>query len=62
MLVRPLPNWAMQRYARLWDVFGKKKFSYVEALKILKEASFLSVALSYMRKYGWMTITFHPDD
>lgn len=64
MPVRPLPNWAMRRYAKLWRAFGTKEFLHDDALRVLREKDprFLNVALSRMRKYGWLTLAFHPDD
>ena len=64
MAVKPLPKWAMQRYARLWDSFKSKEFTYEEAVGILKEKeqSLVSVIISHLRKNGWVTIKLHPDD
>lgn len=64
MLVKPLPKWAMQRYAKLWNRFKHKEFTYEEASNILKEkdSNLVSVILSYLRKYGWLTIKLHPVD
>ena len=64
MIVNPLPKWAMQRYAKLWNKFRAKEFTYVEASDILKEKdpNLVSVIFSYLRKYGWLTIKLHPVD
>jgi len=64
MTVKPLPRWAMQRYAKLWDRFKSKEFEYEEASDVLKEKdpNLVSVVLSYLRKYGWLTIKLHPVD
>ena len=58
MLVRPLPKWAMQRYASLWATFSNKEFSYEDAARSLKskDAKLVSVILSYLKKYGWLAI------
>jgi len=62
--VRPLPKWAMQRYAKLWNEFDSREFNYEQASELLREndAKLLSVLLSYLRKYGWLDIKLHPED
>ncbi len=64
MTVKPLPKWAMQRYAKLWGRFKTKEFIYEEASDVLKEKdpNLVSVVLSYLRKFGWITIKLHPID
>jgi hypothetical protein len=64
MAVKTLPKWAMHRYAKLWNRFRIKEFTYKEASEVLKEKdkNLTSVALSYLRKYGWLTTKLHPID
>jgi len=64
MLVKPLPSWTMQRYAKLWSSFKSKEFTHEQASKILKEKdpNLVSVILSYLRKYGWLSTKLHPID
>jgi len=64
MIVKPLPKWAMQRYSKLWVSFKSKEFTYDEASKILKEKdeNLVRVVLSYLRKYGWLEVSFDPKD
>ena len=63
MKVKPLPKWAMQRYAQLWKKLGPKEFTYEQASKVLGESdNLVSVTLSYLKKYGWLVIKLHPLD
>jgi hypothetical protein len=64
MVVKALPKWAMERYAKLWNKFKDKEFEYEDVVKTLKEKNekIISVFLSYLKKYGWLTIKLHPED
>jgi hypothetical protein len=64
MVVKALPKWAMERYAKLWNEFKDKEFGYENVVKTLKERDekIISVFLSYLKKYGWLTIKLHPED
>jgi len=62
-LIKPLPRWLMQRYATLWSKLKNKKFDFDTAQKILKDnISSLNVALSELRKLGWLKVEFDPSD
>jgi len=53
----------MQRYATLWSKLKNKKFDFDTAQKILKDnISSLNVALSELRKLGWLKVEFDPSD
>ena len=58
MVVKPIPKWAMYRYAKLWDSFKDTEFLYEDASTVLGERSsnLVSVILSYLRKSGWLSI------
>jgi len=64
MVVKPIPKWAMQRYAKLWGEFKYNEFDYTEATNLLKEKdqNLVSALLSYLRKNGWMVTKLHPVD
>ena len=64
MVVRALLRWAMERYAKLWNKFKDKEFDYTDVVKTLKEKNedIISVFLSYLKKYGWLTIKINPED
>jgi len=62
-MTKPLPRWLQQRYAILWDRLGVTPFDFDTAKKILKDNSgSLNVALSELRKLGWVKVEFDPND
>lgn len=63
-MVKPIPKWAMLRYAKLWNKFKIQEFNYEDASNILKEknGNLVSVVLSQIRKSGWLVIKLHPVD
>ncbi len=61
-MVKPIPKWIMHRYAVLWQELGSRSFSYQDAFSVLEKDSMLSIALSQLRRSGWLEITFNPDD
>lgn len=64
IVTKPLPKWLTERYSQLWRKFKEKEFEHDEAVKVLKEEKerLVSVVLSELKKYGWLTIKLHPDD
>ena len=64
MGIKALPKWAMERYAKIWNKLKNKEFEYGDVVKTLKEKDekIISVFLSYLKKYGWLTIKLHPKD
>jgi len=54
----PLPKWEMKKYAILWRMFGKRKFTNKKAQETLKENKnhILSVLFYDLRKTGWIEI------
>ncbi|MBI1972834.1 hypothetical protein HYS50_02410 [Candidatus Woesearchaeota archaeon] len=59
----PIPNWIMQRYARLWGKFKDKPFTHEDAVKLLKDnKQLVSVFLSDLRKAGWVEVSLDQND
>ena len=58
MPTKPLPKWAMKKYALLWNKFKNKEFEYSAAMKLLKEKNpnFISVLLNTLNKNSWLEI------
>ncbi len=62
-MAKPLPRWLMKRYAILWSKLKTKEFDFGTAKKILKDnQGSLNVALSELRKLGWLKVNFDPKD
>ena len=61
-MTAPLPRWVMLRYAKMWEHFGSRQFSYDDVSSLLKEKNLLSVFLSELRKAGWLEVTLNPED
>ena len=61
-MVKHLPEWIMQRYAKLWNKFKDKEFTREQAEKILKNDNAVAVFLSDLRKAGWVDIKMDEKD
>jgi type I restriction enzyme M protein len=61
-VTKSLPKWLENRYAVLWRKFRKDPFTFEQAEKILgeKDPKTLSVVLSDLRKFGWLTAKLDP--
>lgn len=59
---KPLPKWIMKKYSVLWVKFGNREFNHSAAFEELKEDSMTSIALSELRKKGWLEIELDPSD
>jgi len=61
---RPLPKWAMIKYALLWSRFKNKEFDYESAVRLLQEknSNLVSVLLNYFKRHNWMKIKLNPTD
>ena len=55
------PKWAMNIYAQLWLKFNTDTFSREQSEKTIKENN-QSLALSRLKKDGWLSIGLDPDD
>lgn len=61
-MTKHLPEWIMQRYAKLWEKLKEREFTREEVNKILKGDKSIAVFLSDLRKAGWMEMKMHPAD
>lgn len=59
---KPLPKWIMKKYSILWSKFGLKEFNHSTAFEALGKDSMTSIALSELRKNGWLEIKLDPSD
>jgi len=61
---RPLPKWAMFKYAQLWNKFRNQEFDHSSAAELLKEENLnlVSVLFSYLKRNSWITIKLDPRD
>lgn len=63
MTVSPLPKWAMQRYARLWNRYENNEFSHKDASETLKlTKNNTSVTINLIKKSGWLTVELSQED
>jgi len=64
MKTKPLPKWAMKKYAQLWKRFKQEEFDYEKASALLKEknSNLISVLFNYLRKYNWIDVKLNPVD
>lgn len=62
-MTKSLPKWLENRYAVLWRKFREDHFSFEQAEKTLneKDPKTLSVVLSDLRKFGWLTPELDPN-
>lgn len=62
-MIKPIPRWLQERYAILWRKLGEKPFDADRAREILKDnEGSINVALSELRKLGWLSTEFDPKD
>ncbi len=63
-MVGHLPKWVMQRYAKMWSIFGERPFSYENVEDKLKEKDnrIISVLLSELKKADWLSLELDPLD
>lgn len=64
MTVKPLPKWAMRKYAQLWGRFKSREFDYISASAVLNEKNpnLVSVLMTYLKKFSWIEVRLHPKD
>jgi len=51
----------MQRYAALWKKFKSDSFNHEDATVVLND-KMVSIALSELRKSGWLTVALSEED
>ena len=56
---RPIPKWLQESYALLLKRFGENEFSFSSCKKVLRKdkEKIVSIALSQLRKAGWLEIS-----
>jgi hypothetical protein len=61
---RPLPKWAMTRYAALWNRFKDREFGYASAAETLQEQNInmVSMLISYLNRHSCITIQLDQND
>ncbi len=62
-----LSKWIEKRYQVLWESYQKTQFRFGDAANVLKEKEKdseeqVNVILSELRKEGWLTVAFDPED
>ena len=62
-----IPRWLEKRHEILWEAFQDSPFRFEDAAKVLKEKNQdnedqVNVFLSELRKKGWLTVEFDPQD
>jgi len=61
-MVRPISKWIMYRYSVLWRNFEGNEFNHNDALRVLDNDKMLSVALSMLKRDGWLEVKLDPRD
>ena len=61
-MASPLPKWIMQRYSILWNTFNDKEFDHDAAFNLLNNEKTVSIAISKLRKNGWLEIKLDEND
>ena len=61
-MIKHLPEWIMKRYAKLWKKFKEKEFTKEQAEKTLGKDTAVAVALSELRKSGWLEMKMSQED
>lgn len=61
-MIKHLPEWIMQRYAKLWSKFKSKEFSRREAEKVISKDTAVAVFLSELKKAGWLEMKMDSKD
>lgn len=63
-MVSPIPKWVWKRYAKLWQKFKDKPFTFEQAKKELKfvDGNVVSVMFNELRLAGWITASLDEKD
>jgi len=64
MKTKPLPKWAMKKYALLWKKFRQKEFEYENAEQTLQEENpnMTSVLINHLKQNKWIDARINPKD
>lgn len=63
-MVSPVPKWIWKRYARLWQKFKDKPFTFDQAEKELKflDRNVISVMFNELKNAGWLVVGLSEED
>jgi len=62
--IRPIPKWVWKRYAKLWQKFEDKPFTFEQAKNELKflDRNAISVLFNELRTAGWISVNLSEED
>jgi len=63
-MISPIPKWVWRRYAKLWQKFKAKPFTFKQAQKELKhlDRNLISVMFNELRNAGWILVNLDEKD
>ncbi|HJX51112.1 MAG TPA: hypothetical protein VJ438_06650 [Candidatus Nanoarchaeia archaeon] len=63
-MVSPIPKWVWKRYAKLWQKFADKPFTFEQAKKELKflDRNVISVMFNELKTAGWIKVGLNEKD
>lgn len=63
-MVNPIPKWVWKRYAKLWQKFKDKPFTFKQAQKELKflNRNLISVMFNELKTAGWIAVNLSEHD
>ena len=63
-MVNPVPKWVWRRYAKLWQKFKDKPFTFEQAKKELKfvDVNVVSVMFNELKTAGWLLVNLDAED
>ncbi len=63
-MINPIPKWVWKRYAKLWQKFKDKSFTFEQAQKELKhvDRNAISVMFNELKKAGWVAVSLGEGD
>ena len=63
-MVSPIPKWVWKRYAKLWQKFADKPFTFEQAQKELKhlDRNTISVMFNELKTAGWIAVNLSEHD
>jgi len=63
-MVNPIPKWVWKRYAKLWQKFKDKPFTFEQAQKELKflDRNLISVMFNELKNAGWIGVNLGEGD
>jgi predicted transcriptional regulator len=63
-MVSPIPKWVWKRYAKLWQKFADKPFTFEQAQKELKhlDRNTISVMFNELKTAGWIKASLNEKD